>query len=88
MVCHGVLCGAGHGVLHEYNGKAYEVLSKLTPNGNTEYLSAITAWRMEKGQEAIAHLLKALELDPSKMYRMELDPDILDLIKMNNLKLK
>lgn len=68
-----------------YNGKAYEVLSKLQPTGNTEYLSAIVAWRMKQGETAGKHLIKALDLDPSKMYRIELDPDIVELLKDRNL---
>lgn len=71
-----------------YNGKAYEVLSKLKPNSNTEYLSAIVAWRMKQNEPAVRHLLKAVEMDQTKLYRMELDPDIMDLIRSNNLNLE
>lgn len=69
-----------------YNGKSYELLEQLDQNGNTEYLFAIVAARLGKKDEAVEHLFKAFELDPSKIYRSELDPEISSLIREMNLK--
>lgn len=69
-----------------YNGKAYDLLSKLKSDGNVEYLSAITAWRLKQEQAAINHLMKAIQLDPSKLYRIDLDADIVDMIQKHNLR--
>lgn len=70
-----------------YNGQAYEVLTKQkATNGHIEYLSAIVAWRL--GQEAVAieHLMKAIQLDESKIYRMELDSDIMEMVEKYKLQ--
>lgn len=69
-----------------YNAKAYEVLVKQKPTGNTEYLSAIVAWRLNQEQVAINHLLKSIELDETKIYRLGLDPDINDMIQKHKLQ--
>lgn len=68
-----------------YNEKAFEILEKLEPTGNTEYLLAILYVRSDQDQEAIKHLEKALELDSSKVYRLHLDAEITDLIDRYNL---
>lgn len=68
-----------------YNGKAYEALSYITPTGDSEYLFAIVASRMGNEQEAVEHLLKACELDPAKVYRAELDPEVRMLVQKYNL---
>lgn len=70
-----------------YNGQAYEVLTKQkATNGNIEYLSAIVAWRL--GQEAVAieHLMKAIQLDDTKIYRMDLDSDIKEMVEKHKLQ--
>lgn len=70
-----------------YNGQAYDVLVKQkATNGNIEYLSAIVAWRL--GQEAVAieHLMKAIQLDESKIFRMELDSDIMEMVDKYKLQ--
>lgn len=69
-----------------YNSKAYEVLVKQKPTGNTEYLSAIVAWRLSQEEVAINHLLKSIELDPTKVYRLGLDPDINDMVQKHKLQ--
>lgn len=72
-----------------YNGKGYEVLQKQkATNGNIEYLSAILAWRLGQEQVAINHLMKAIQLDPSKVYRLELDSDIQEMIQKHQLQNK
>ncbi|QIK60161.1 hypothetical protein G7050_10100 [Dysgonomonas sp. HDW5A] len=69
-----------------YNSKAYDLLTNLTPTGNTEYLLAILCSRMQKEREAVSHLLKSYELDPSKIYRSKLDPEVTALIRKHNLQ--
>lgn len=69
-----------------YNSKAYDLLTNLTPTGNTEYLLAILYSRMQKEREAVSHLLKSYELDPSKIYRSKLDPEVTALIRKHNLQ--
>lgn len=69
-----------------YNAKAKEVLDGLPETGNTEYLRAILSIRSNKDNEAIDHLMRACELDPSKVYRAPLDPEIADLISKYSLQ--
>lgn len=69
-----------------YNAKAKEVLDGLPVTGNNEYLRAILSIRSNKDNEAIDHLMKSCELDPSKVYRAPLDPEIADLIRKYDLQ--
>ncbi|NDV95842.1 hypothetical protein D0T84_13105 [Dysgonomonas sp. 521] len=69
-----------------YNAKAKEVLDGLPETGNNEYLRAILAIRSNKDNEAIDHLMRACERDPSKVYRAPLDPEIADLIRKYDLQ--
>lgn len=69
-----------------YNAKAMELLENLKQTGNTEYLLAILAIRSGKENQAIQHLLKACELDPSKLYRVPLDPEIAGLVNKYRLQ--
>ncbi len=69
-----------------YNAKALELLESLKQTGNTEYLRAILSIRSGNDQEAIDHLVKACELDPSKAYRAPLDPEVAGLVNKYNLQ--
>jgi len=69
-----------------YNAKALELLESLQQTGNTEYLRAILSIRSGNEQEAVNHLVKACELDPSKAYRAPLDPEIANLVDKYNLE--
>lgn len=70
-----------------YNGQAYEVLSKeKVTNGNIEYLSAILAWRIGQEDLAVEHLMKAIQLDDTKIYRIELDSDAKAIVEKKNLQ--
>lgn len=69
-----------------YNAKALEILEKLEPNGNTEYLMAILSIRANDDKSAKDHLIKSCGLDPSKVYRATLDPEIANLVKKYNLE--
>ena len=68
-----------------YNAKALELLKQLPQTGNTEYLLAILAVRAEDDNAAIEHLRKAVEMDPTKEYRIPLDPEMSNLVKKHNL---
>lgn len=69
-----------------YNGKAYDLLVKLTPNSNSEYLLSIVTQRLNKEEEAISHLLKAVELDNQKAFRWMLDSEVSALVNKYNLQ--
>lgn len=69
-----------------YNAKAKEVLDNLPETGNNEYLRTILSIRSNKDNEAIDHLMRACELDPSKVYRAPLDPEVAELIRKYNLQ--
>lgn len=69
-----------------YNAKALELLETLDQTGDTEYLLAILAVRSKDDNLAIEHLLKACELDSSKIYRASLDPEIVSLVDKYNLQ--
>ncbi len=69
-----------------YNAKALELLESLKQTGNTEYLLAILSIRSGNDDEAINHLIKACELDPSKAYRAPLDPEVATLVNKYNLQ--
>lgn len=68
-----------------YNGRAFDLLSTLDTNANTEYLLTLVLIRMNREEEAINHLLKACELDTRKIDRASLDPEIAGLINKHKL---
>ena len=65
---------------------ALELLDNLKESGNTEYLRAILSIRAKDDNKAIQHLLKACELDPTKVYRAPLDPEISQLVSKYGLQ--
>lgn len=67
-------------------GKAYDVLKTLEPNTNVEYLLAISAYNIDKKEEAVQHLLNACNLDFRKIYRIPLDIEATNL--MNEFELE
>lgn len=69
-----------------YNAKALELLNQLTQTGNTEYLHAVLSVRANDEEAAINHLMKSCELDPTKAYRAQLDPEIASLVRKHNLQ--
>lgn len=70
-----------------YNAKALELLDKLEETGNTEYLRAILAIRSKEFTDAVQHLRRACELDPTKVYRVPLDPEVADLVRTQRINL-
>ncbi|NDV67657.1 hypothetical protein [Dysgonomonas sp. 25] len=69
-----------------YNARAYNILMEQESNANVEYLLAIVNYRLLKEPEAVKHLLKACELDPTKAYRAPIDSETRDLINKYNLR--
>lgn len=66
--------------------KAYEVLKRLEPNGNTEYLMSIVLYRLKREEEAADHLLRACQLDPSKTFRVSLDTEAREIFVKYNIQ--
>lgn len=69
-----------------YNGKAYDILVGLPETANNSYLLSIVAVRMDRQDQAVEYLLRAIELDPSKIYRIGLDPEVTGLVERYKLK--
>ncbi|MFV0418606.1 MAG: tetratricopeptide repeat protein [Dysgonomonas sp.] len=69
-----------------YNAKALELLESLPQTGNNEYLLAILAIRSGDDSQARVHLLKACELDSSKIYRVPLDPEVAGFVRKYRLQ--
>lgn len=69
-----------------YNEKAYNLLTQLEQTSNVHYLLAIVCYRMDRKETAVAHLLKACELDTSKIYRAPRDMETKSLISMFRLR--
>lgn len=70
-----------------YNAKALELLDQLEETGNTEYLRAILAIRSNEHADAVQYLRRACELDPTKVYRVPLDPEVNDLVRTQRIDL-
>jgi hypothetical protein len=68
-----------------YDKRAIEILEALRPDENTLYLLSILYVRENRFDEAISAFAKACELDVSKWYRGNLDPEISKLIIDYNL---
>lgn len=68
-----------------YNGRAYDILSELPETANNKYLLSIVAARMDKQEEATECLLRAIGLDPSKVYRIALDSEVMGLVERHGL---
>ena len=63
-----------------YDQRAIEVLQGLPQNDNTYYLLAILYVREKRIKEAVEAIEKACQLEPSKWYRGQLDPEINQII--------
>ncbi|MCZ2660857.1 tetratricopeptide repeat protein [Bacteroides fragilis] len=63
-----------------YDQRAIEVLQGLPQNDNTYYLLAILYVREKRIKEAVEAFEKACQLEPSKWYRGQLDPEINQII--------
>lgn len=71
-----------------YNDRAYNLLVQLEQTANVNYLLAIVCYRLNKKDLAVEYLLKACELDNSKIYRAPRDMETKNLINTYKLKPK
>lgn len=71
-----------------YNSRALELVSKYPVDSDTEYIKAILLKRLKRDGEAVSCYLNACRLDPSKIWRADLDPEINELVKNYNLEQK
>jgi len=68
-----------HASLDQFD-RAYDILKKLEPNTNVEYLLALSAYNVGYKEEAVQHLLNACNLDFKKVYRIPLDIEATNLM--------
>lgn len=68
-----------------YNKTAIQILDEQPETANREYLKAILYAREGYTERAVQLYMKSCEMDPSKIMRGELDPEIADLIKAYRL---
>lgn len=71
-----------------YNDRAYNLLIQLEQTANVNYLLAIVCYRLNKKERAVEYLLKACEMDNSKIYRAPRDMETKSLINTFKLKSK
>ena len=62
------------------NGEAWEKAQNLPETARSEYVKAIAANRLDKVMDAINHIEKAFELDPSLRDVAKVDADVMDLL--------
>lgn len=68
-----------------YNGTAVNILLEQPETADREYLLAVLYARLNMDELAVQLFLKSCKMDESKIERGELDPEIAELIKENNL---
>ena len=68
-----------------YDRMAYNLLLKLPETADNLYLRAIAAMRLENENEAVCLYTKSCDLDNSKKWRGNLDPEISSLISKYKL---
>ncbi len=69
----------------DYNASAMAVLDKLPSSARSEYLRALVFSRRGDGASAVRAYLRACEMEPSYVYRGNLDPEIAELKKLYNI---
>ncbi|MBR5704053.1 MAG: hypothetical protein IKX45_07375 [Bacteroidales bacterium] len=69
------------------NHNALEILDRLSPTPQTDYMKAVIYSRFGDGRNAVQHYLDACSVDKSLVFRGSLDPEIAALIKYYNLNL-
>ena len=62
------------------NDEAWEKAQNLPETARSEYVKAIAANRLDKVMDAINHIEKAFELDPSLRDVAKVDADVMDLL--------
>ena len=69
------------------NHNAMEILEKLEPTPQVDYMKAVIYSRFGDGRNAVQHYMDACSADRSFVFRGSLDPEIATLIKHYNLNL-
>ena len=67
--------------------RAYNLLARLEQNAHTHYLASILCARLRNEVQAVEHLKKACELDPSLTFRIEKDSEVSRLVKKYKLEI-
>ena len=67
------------------NKSALQILEKLEPTAQIEYLMAIICSRLDNPQAAVDHYMNACRMNSSYIHRGNLDPEISVLIKQYEL---
>ena len=69
------------------NHNALEILDRLSPTPQTDYMKAVIYSRFGDGRNAVQHYMDACSADKNLVFRGSLDPEIAALIKYYNLNL-
>lgn len=73
----------------DYNHSALDVLKKLDDTDSRVcYLKAVVLSRLGVKEEALKYFRLGVAYDPSLEHRANLDPELFEIIKLNNLKSK
>ena len=73
----------------DYNHSALDVLGRLDDTDpKVCYLKAMVLSRLEQHDEALKYFELCLAYDPYMRHRANLDPELFEIIKLNNLKSK
>ena len=71
----------------DYNHSALDILNRLPPDSSRVcYLKAVVLSRLGVSEEAMKYYELAILFDPSLAHRANLDPELSDILKLNNLK--
>lgn len=63
-----------------YHSEAADLLSQLPKSARREYIHAVVCARLQNAYEAVDHLLEACRRDPDMVLRVNLDPELSDLV--------
>ncbi|WP_420187230.1 hypothetical protein M1B74_13520 [Bacteroides pyogenes] len=63
-----------------YHSEAADLLAQLPKTARREYTYAVVCARLQNAYEAVEHLLEACRRDPDMVLRVNMDPELSDLI--------
>ncbi len=63
-----------------YHSEAADLLAQLPQSARREYIHAVVCARLQNAYEAVEHLLEACRRDPDMVLRVNMDPELSDLI--------
>lgn len=63
-----------------YHSEAADLLAQLPKSARREYIYAVVCARLQNAYEAVEHLLEACRRDPDMVLRVNMDPELSDLI--------